>query len=388
MKTRNKTKRPTIAQLWQDVLKHKKLYAVVLAATFLIVALFTLGVPNYYRCEVKLAPELSGSNRSRSGLASLASNFGIKLGSNNNGVDAIFPTLYPDLMNSVAFKASLFPVKVQRKDDDTPMTYYDYLKHHQRSPWWSSAIKAVFSIFSKEESKGESEVDVDPFRLTKEQSGVIGLMKSKVVCDVDKNTMVITINVTDQDPLIAATMADSVQERLQDFITDYRTRKARVDLAYSQKLYKEAEERYEKARRSSAASNDANRRVFLDRVRSEQVKLNNEMNLKYQAYSLVAEQLRLAEAKVQEETPAFTLLQPATVPVRKAGPARARTCLIFLFLAFLATTAWVFHKEHHLIPLLFFDNEEEGYDTDDLLKALIKLSTDNQDLPKTTQSEK
>jgi hypothetical protein len=171
-------------------------------------------------------------------------------------------------------------------------------------------------------------------------------------------------------------------------ITDYRTRKARVDLAYSQKLYKEAEERYEKARRSSAASNDANRRVFLDRVRSEQVKLNNEMNLKYQAYSLVAEQLRLAEAKVQEETPAFTLLQPATVPVRKAGPARARTCLIFLFLAFLATTAWVFHKEHHLIPLLFFDNEEEDYDTDDLLKALIKLSTDNQDLPKTTQSEK
>ena len=388
MKTRNKTKRPTIAQLWQDVLKHKKLYAVVLAATFLIVALFTLGVPNYYRCEVKLAPELSGSNRSRSGLASLASNFGINLGSNNNGVDAIFLTLYPDLMNSVAFKASLFPVKVQRKDDDTPMTYYDYLKHHQRSPWWSSAIKAVFSIFSKEESKGESEVDVNPFSLTKEQSGIIGLMEKKVVCDVDKNTMVITINVTDQDPLIAATMADSVQERLQDFITDYRTRKARVDLAYSQKLYKEAEERYEKARRSSAASNDANRRVFLDRVRSEQVKLNNEMNLKYQAYSLVAEQLRLAEAKVQEETPAFTLLQPATVPVRKAGPARARTCLIFLFLAFLATTAWVFHKEHHLIPLLFFDNEEEDYDTDDLLKALIKLSTDNQDLPKTTQSEK
>ena len=350
-------------------------------------ALLASGVPNYYRCEVKLAPELSGDNKSRSRLASLASNFAVNLGSNNNGVDAIFPILYPDLMNSVAFKASLFPVKVQRKDDDTPMTYYDYLKHHQRSPWWSSAVKAVFSLFSKEDaSKEESEVDVNPFSLTKEQSGIIGLMEKKVVCDVDKNTMVITITVTDQDPLIAATMADSVQVRLQDFITDYRTRKARVDLAYNQKLFKEAEERYEKARRRSAASNDANQRVFLDRVRSEQVKLNNEMTLEYQAYSQVADQLRLAEAKVQQETPAFTLLQPATVPVRKAGPARSRTCLIFLFLAFLATTAWVFHKEHHLIPLLFFDNEEEDYDTDDLLKALIKLSTDNQDHPK-NQSE-
>ena len=375
------TKRPTVAQLWQDVLKHKKLYAAVLGATFLIVALLTLSVPNYYQCTVKLAPELSGGNKGRSGLASLASSFGVNLGSDNNGVDAIFPTLYPDLMNSVVFRASLFPVKVQRQDDDTPMTYYDYLKDHQRSPWWSSAKQTIFSLFQKEK---ESEKDgVNPFRLTNEQAGIIELMGSKVVCDVDKKTMVITIDVTDQDPLIAATMADSVQERLQDFITDYRTRKARIDLAYNQKLFKEAEERYEKARRRSAASNDANQRVFLDRVRSEQTKLNNEMNLQYQAYSQIAAQLRLAEAKVQEETPAFTLLQPATVPVKKAGPARARICLIFLFLAFLATTAWVFHKEHHLIPLFSSDDDEEDYDTDDLLKALIKLSADEHPLPPT-----
>ena len=381
MSETKKTERPTIAQLWQDVLKHKKLYAVVLGATFLIVAFLTLSVPNYYQCTVKLAPELSGGNKGRSGLASLASSFGVNLGSDNNGVDAIMPTLYPDLMNSVTFRASLFPVKVQRQDDDTPMSYYDYLKDHQRSPWWSSAMKAIASLFPKEK---EPEKDgVNPFRLTKEQSGIIEIMDKKVVCDVDKKIMVITINVTDQDPLIAATMADSVQERLQDFITDYRTRKARIDLAYNQKLFKEAEERYEKARRRSAASNDANQRVFLDRVRSEQTKLNNEMNLQYQAYSQVAAQLHLAEAKVQEETPAFTLLQPATVPVKKAGPARARICLVFLFLAFLATTVWVFHKEHHLIPFFFPSDDEEDYDTDDLLKALIKLSADNQALPPT-----
>jgi ABC-type branched-subunit amino acid transport system ATPase component len=112
------------------------------------------------------------------------------------------------------------------------------------------------------------------------------------------------------------------------------------------------EERYEKARRRSAASNDANQRVFLDRVRSEQTKLNNEMNLQYQAYSQVAAQLRLAEAKVQEETPAFTTLQSATVPVQKSGPRRTQMCLIFVFLAFLGTTAWILYKEDDLKPLL------------------------------------
>ena len=58
------------------------------------------------------------------------------------------------------------------------------------------------------------------------------------------------------------------------------------------------------------------------------------------------------EAKVQEETPAFTTLQSATVPVRKKGPKRAQMCIIFLFLAFLGTTAYVLHKEDDLKPLL------------------------------------
>jgi hypothetical protein len=207
--------------------------------------------------------------------------------------------------------------------------------------------------------------------------GIVDAMASKVVCDVDKKTMVITIDVTDQDPLIAATMADSVQVRLQHFITDYRTRKARIDLAYSQKLYQEAKQRYEKARLKSASYNDANMRVFLNQIRSEQVKLENEVALQYQAYSQVATQLQLAEAKVQEDTPAFTLLQPATVPIKKAGPARAKICLVLLILAFLATALWSIHREGHILPFLSSDDEDDDTLTnDDLLKAvLIKLST-------------
>ena len=56
--------------------------------------------------------------------------------------------------------------------------------------------------------------------------------------------------------------------------------------------------------------------------------------------------------KVKQETPAFTTLQSATVPVRKSGPARAKICLIFLFLAFHCTTAYILYKEDDLKPLL------------------------------------
>lgn len=339
---------PSFATLWRDIKKYKKLHTIVLGVTFVVTVFYTLCLPNYYTCTVKLAPELAGGNKGASGLASLVSSFGVNLGSNNSGVDAIMPTLYPDLMNSVTFKASLFSVKVQREDDGTAMTYYDYLKKYQEKPWWSKAGGALLSIFTSDKVETEK---VNTFKLTREQNSIIETIDKKVVCDVDNMTMVITINVTDQDPLIAATMADSVQMHLQNFITDYRTRKARIDLAYNQKLYKEAKERYEKARKRSAAFNDANQRVFLERIRSEAADLENETQLQLRAYSQVAAQLQVAEAKVQEETPAFTTLQPASVPIKKKGPQRARICLMALFIAFIGTSIYAIHKEGHLSSL-------------------------------------
>jgi uncharacterized protein involved in exopolysaccharide biosynthesis len=319
-----------------------------------LAVVYTLSLPNYYKVTVKLSPELN-SRRSGSSLSSMASMFGVNLtGAAANSTEALFPTLYPDLMNSVTFHTTLFDIPVHRDKEDSVMTYYDYLAKGQKSPWWSEAIgattKAVFSLFGSEKKKEKK--SVDPFRLTNKQAAIAKSMEKRIVCDVDKKTMVITIDVTDQDPLICATMADSVQQRLQDFITDYRTKKARNDLEFSKKAYNEAKERYEVARRKYAYFSDANQRVFLETVRSEQTKLSQELSIQSQVYTQASAQLQQAELDVQKETPAFAVLEPATVPVKKAGPARAKMCIIFLFLAFLGTTGYVLYKEDDLKSLL------------------------------------
>lgn len=337
-------------KIFKDLLKHKMLYAKVLPVAFVLAAIYALSLPNYYNCTVKLSPEMSGSKASAGSLASLASSFGVNLGSSGAGTEALFPTLYPDLMNSVDFKTSLFHVKVTREEDNKTFTYYDYLMNEQKSPWWSAAMKGIFSLFgSKEEEK---EQKVNPFRLTRKQANIVKAINKNIVCDVDKKTMVITINVTDQNPVICAMMADTVKTRLQKFITEYRTSKARVDLEYNKKIAAETKARYEKARQKYAEFTDANQDIILQTVRQKQTDLENEMQLQYNAYTQVAAQLLAAEAKVQQETPAFTTLQSATVPVLKAGPKRAQMCLIFVFLAFLGTTAWILYKEDDLKPLL------------------------------------
>ena len=342
-------------KIFADLLKHKKLYAKVLSVAFILAAIYALSKPNYYNCTVRLSPEMSGSKASSS-LASLASTFGVSLGTGGAGTEALFPTLYPDLMNSVDFKTSLFNVPVTIEGDkeagepDRTMSYYDYLTKEQKLPWWSSAMKAVFSIFKTDSVPAEEKLD--PFRLTKKQADIVKVIDQKVVCDVDKKNMVITISVTDQNPVIAATMADTVKNRLQNFITEYRTSKARVDLEYNRKITAETKARYEKARQLYAEFMDANHDIILATVRQKQTDLENDMQLQYNAYQQVAAQLLAAEAKVQQETPAFTTIQSATVPVQKAGPKRALMCIIFLFLAFLGTTVYILHKEDDLNPLL------------------------------------
>ena len=121
---------------------------------------------------------------------------------------------------------------------------------------------------------------------------------------------------------------------------------------FNQNLYAEAKERYHKARLEYAAYADANQDMVWATDRIKLMDLENEMQLQYESYRTITQQLRAAEAKVQEDTPSFTTLQSATVPVKKSGPKRTKIVLVIVFLAFLGTSAWILHKEGQLKPLL------------------------------------
>ncbi len=324
--------------LFSAIWKHKLLYIIVLPLSIVIGAIYAKSLPQYYTCQVALAPELGGATSTGS-LSSLASSLGYRVGGNKADADAITPTLYPDLMNSVDFKTSLFNVKVHRKDSSKVMSYYDYLLYYQKAPWWSDLFSKKDSVFHEK---------VNPFMLTPRQTVIAAVINNNVVCDVDAKTGVITINVTDQDPLIAATMADSVQARLQTFITKYRTSKARNDLESTKKLCIEAKRRYERSRQLYGSFSDANQDLILESVRSKQEDLENDMQLQFNNYNALAASLQAAYAKVQAVTPAFITLQSATVPIKKAGPKGSQIVVIFFVITFIVVTFYSWYKEGEL----------------------------------------
>ena len=330
-------------KIYRDLLKYKRLYYIALPVAFALSALYMLTIPNYYICTVKLSPELSNRSASTSSLASLASSFGVKLGSGmSSSSDALFPTLYPDLMASVDFKADLFRIKVHPEDANQEYTYYEYRKDIRKKPLLSKGINSLFSLIKSEGPKSDI---INPRRLTTEQNAMVKAIAEDITCSVDKKTMVISLSVKDTDPVVCTTMADSTMALLQRYITDYRTSKARVDLEYNKKILAEAKVNYEKASRAYAAFADANLHTFQERILQRMSELETEMILQRSVYQQVVAQYQQAEMKLQEDTPAFAVIQASTVPVKKSGPVRSKVCLLFVLLVFIAISVYVIFKE-------------------------------------------
>lgn len=293
------------------------------------------GTPKEYKTSVMLAPETASSNSLTSNISSLASMVGMDMDFGSSS-DAIYPELYPDLIQSTDFIVSLFPVEVETKDGSVSTNYYDYLRNHTKKAWYKLPATWLTQLVEKLKSDDSGaptdESRVNPFRLTKQQFSIAHNIGKSIDCTVDKKTSVISIAVTDQDPLISATMADSVRCRLQSFITDYRTQKARNDLAYMERLFAEAREQYVAARQQYAAFSDTNQDLLLQSYRSKQDDLENDMQLKFNAYTQIYEQLQLSKAKVQERTPAFTVVQSASVPIKHINKSKLSVMLMAMFL--------------------------------------------------------
>ncbi|MCR4860963.1 MAG: hypothetical protein K5910_09920, partial [Bacteroidales bacterium] len=326
---------------WKTILKW-----VVIALVLGIVIAFSL--PNEYSVTAKMVPERTAS-RQGGNMSALASMAGVNLG-NAGTADAFSPDLYPLIITSNPFVAELFPVPVEYKAKKQTVSsdYYTYMRDYYRIPWWKSLsripsrlIRLVRSVF-----KGKSEPvvgydNLDLSRMTSEQNRVASRIRNSLSLKLERNTNVISLTVTAQDPRVAAKVAEEVVARLKDYLIEYRTEKARKNLDYYQTLYADYQKAYYTSQQRYASYVDSHQGVVLQRVRTEQERLQNEMNLNYQLYNSCAQQLQAAQAKVQEETPVFTMINPPMTPLSPSAPSRGLIIFALAFLGALAACFWI-----------------------------------------------
>ena len=304
-----------------------------------------ISIPKQYMVKVTLSPEMGGSKAG--GLSGLAASFLGSGGAMNEGADALNASLSADIVSSTPFLLELSSMKIPvfRDGNITLNTYLD----EESSPWWNyiiglpgMLIGGVKSLFVEEK------IEVTPadrrnhvsIELSKKELQKMGVLRSMITASIDKKTSMTTVSVIMQNPKVAALVADSVVKKLQEYIIDYRTSKAKEDCLYLEKLFKERQQEYYVAQKKYADCVDSHDNIVLQSIRTEEERLQNDMTLAYQVYSQVASQLQVARAKVQEEKPVFAVVEPAVVPLTPSGTGRKVYVLAFIFLSVCIVIFW------------------------------------------------
>ena len=323
----------------------KKIYKAA-GIGLIIGVIVAISIPKQYTVEVTLSPEM-GNNKG-GGLSGLAASFlgnGVSMG---DGTDALNASLSADIVSSTPFllELSAMDIPVTKNEVMTLNTYLD----EESSPWWSyviglpgmaiGGVKALFIEEDEDESNFLDKASQGTIELSKKESQKIESLKKKIAASVDKKSSMTTVSVTFQDPKVAAIVADSVVNKLQEYIIDYRTSKSKEDCLYLEKLFKERQQEYYAAQKKYADYMDSHDNIILQSVRAEQERLQNDMSLAYQVYSQVASQLQVARAKVQEEKPVFAVVEPAVVPLYPSGTSRKVYVLAFIFLSVCIVISW------------------------------------------------
>mgnify|MGYP000812264995 CR=1 FL=1 len=321
----------------------KKIYKAA-GIGLIIGVIVAISIPKQYTVEVSLSPEI-GNNKG-GGLSGLAASFlgsGVPMG---DGTDALNASLSADIVSSTPFllELSAMEIPVTKNKVMTLNTYLD----EETSPWWSYVIGfpnmiigGIKSLFAEEDEPVSSDkTGLGTIELSKKELKKIETLKKMITAYVDKKTSMTSVTATFQNPKVAAVVADSVVKKLQEYIIDYRTFKAKEDCLYLEKLFKERRQEYYATQQKYADYLDSHDNIILQSVRAEQERLQNDVSLAYQVYSQVASQLQIARAKVQEEKPIFAIVEPAVVPLEPSGTSRKIYVLAFVFLSVCIVIFW------------------------------------------------
>lgn len=193
-----------------------------------------------------------------------------------------------------------------------------------------------------------SDYKINPFMLTKAESDLMQRISTNIGCAVDEKTGVITLTFKAQDALVAANMANAVKEELQVFITKYRTEKNKIEYRHSTAMCDTAYAKYVNAQKEYAEYVDKHQGVSKQIYKVEEERLAGEMQLAFEIYNTLYQQKLLNEAEVQRRTPAFTVLQNASVPVKPASSMKLIKTAIMAILSALV----------YLIVLIAKNNEK------------------------------
>jgi uncharacterized protein involved in exopolysaccharide biosynthesis len=298
------------------------LITVLFAGIGIVVALLT--TPEYVS-EARVMPEMSqGSGDMFRKLASAAGFAGIDFGE-AEGVDAVRPDLYPNVLQSTPFILYLLAQSAPTKEGSRKTVSAILLKYSEKK-WFA---------FNRKQDTLLAVRNPESIQLTEEQQDLLEEVQQRVSAKMDTRSGIITITARLPDPVAVAAVAELAMDYLTHYVTDYRTEKVRRDLRFYTDRLNEAKKRFQTAQYNVFHYNDQHKYMIVEAATMNKKQLETELAISEKVYSELAKQQEQVKIKVQERTPVFKVLEPTKIPLKRVSPKRTLMVLFYALVGFM-----------------------------------------------------
>lgn len=356
-----------LLNLWQG-----RKTIIICTAVFLVLGLISaLTMKRSYTVQSVMVPQLGSS--SKSGLGSLAALAGVDMGMGTSGGE-LSPLVYPQIVSSVPFRLKMIHTPLHYQKCDTLISMYDYAAAKYEKP---SVVDVVMKytiglpgvIIGALRSKPEeivlandmpgSDSIARPLVVSQAENSMMNAIGGMINLAVDKKEGIITLTVNGREPIQTAELAMAAQAALQDEITRFRIEKSQSDLDYIQARYDEAKEEAERYQVMLASATDRAQYVTTSSAGVGRARLQSRYNTANAVYLDLAKQLEQAKMQVKKDTPAFSVIQPVTVPNQPSN-SRVKKIIIWTFLGIVLGCGIVLVKGYWPKLMGMFRKPEEG----------------------------
>lgn len=308
------------------VLARNRRFVIGCIVTFTTIGLlYAVLSPEEYTSNAQMVREVEGGAASVPGGISALRGLGISLGGGSTGLTA---EAYPRILTSREVRLAVVRDTFYFADAEQEMRFVDYYAN-QEDGLLSTIVKYTIGLPGQllQSDARQRPVNVDgedgPVYPTEAEEQAMKMIDEKVSSSVDVESGVMTISVTDQDPVRAAELTQSFLTHLTDRVRTIRTEKARQTLSFVNERFEDAQAELEAAEQRLAAFNDRNRDIQSARLRTERDRLRRQVQFAADLYSEFQTQRTQAQIDLQRSEPVITMLEAPTPPMEPSAPQRA-----------------------------------------------------------------
>ena len=258
-------------------------------------------------------------NPNLSGVASLV---GINLyGSSKSG--EIPPAMYPKVSESIEFKRLLLD---QFIDDKKEVKLSRFLIDHYNIDESTYQLKPNISYVSEGENN------------------FFELIDEIISITTNPKDQFISISATMPESEYAANTCIKSRDILQQIIINNKIKSAKQNLEYSQEQLKTKRLEFENIQNKLAFFNDSNLNIVSSSIKNEKEKLEAEFTIINAVMIELSKQVEQNKLQVSKDTPVFSVIKEATIPLKKSSFSIFDTILTASFIGFFISTSFVLIK--------------------------------------------